>query len=45
MIDPKITYENLVCKYENEEENKKFKEECTYFDKEDRIYYLKCTTG
>ena len=45
MIDPKITYENLVCKYKNKEENKKFKEECTYFDKKDRIYYLKCTTG
>ena len=41
MIDPKITYENLVCKYKNKEENKKFKEECTYFDKKDRIYYLK----
>ena len=41
MIDPKITYENLVCKYKNKEENKKFKEECTYFDKKNRIYYLK----
>ena len=41
MIDPKITYENLVCKYKNKEENKKFKEECTYFNKDDGMYYLK----
>ena len=41
MIDPKITYENLVCKYKNKEENKKFKEECTYFNKNDKKYYLK----
>ena len=41
MIDPKITYENLVCKDKNKEENKKFKEKCAYFNKDDGMYYLK----
>ena len=43
MIDPEIIFEkeNLVCKYKNKEENKKFREKCTYFNEKERIYYLK----
>ena len=42
MIDPEITdeKENLVCKYKDKEEDKKFKEECAYFKERDGMYYL-----